>query len=205
MKIGSKIGTKGWVVVGILIAFMIILVFVMGKQASEKNTAWQNGQPKSGTTIQTRSPENRLTPEEKKRMELQQKRSGEKADETDEDENKSPSATPNWLMTLKTLFSEYGLQVLALIVSAVGVILAMSGFSLSGKKKQKFLKKYFHEIDDAYGAFKMKGKRCEAELYRLQDLIEHELKEGKIDENTFQLLEKRIEKYLKEVKEQESV
>lgn len=199
MKNGSKISTKGLVIIGILVVSMVIIVFVVGRQSGEQNTIPQNAQNKSGSlssnsTIQTGLPENKLTAEEKKKQEAQRKKPDTAVD--------LRNTTPNWLMTLGGLFGDYGMQFIALLVSMIGVILAISGFSLSNKKKQKFLKKYFHEIDDVYSAFKMKGERCEAELYRLQDLIEHELKEGRIDENTFQLLEKRIEKYLKEIKEQ---
>lgn len=101
---------------------------------------------------------------------------------------------------LQNVFSEYWVQFLALIVSVIGVALAVSGFSLVNKNKQKNLKKFLHEIDDAYTSYKWKTKRCEAELYRLLDLIEDELKEGKIDESTYGLLEKRINKYLDEIK-----
>lgn len=107
---------------------------------------------------------------------------------------------PGFGARVQGMFSEYWVQFLALVVSLIGVVLAVSGFSLATKKKQKYLKKYLHEIDDVYSSYKWKTKRCEAELYRLQDQIEDQLKEGAIDENTYHLLEKRIEKYLDEIK-----
>ena len=101
---------------------------------------------------------------------------------------------------IQGMFSEYWVQLLALVVSVIGVVLAVSGFSIANKSKQKNLKKFLHEIDDAYTSYKWKTKRCEAELYRLLDQVEEQLKEGKIDESTFSLLEKRIHKYLDEIK-----
>ncbi|MCC7432459.1 hypothetical protein IT412_02945 [Candidatus Peregrinibacteria bacterium] len=101
---------------------------------------------------------------------------------------------------LQNIFSEYWVQFMALVVSLIGVFLAVSGFSFASKNKQKYLKKFLHEIDDAYSSYKWKSKRCEAELYRLKDQVEEQLKAGKIDENTYQLLEKRIDKYLDEIK-----
>lgn len=101
---------------------------------------------------------------------------------------------------IQGMFSEYWVQLLALVVSVIGVVLAVSGFSMANKSKQKNLKKFLHEIDDAYTSYKWKTKRCEAELYRLLDQVEEQLKEGKIDESTFSLLEKRIHKYLDEIK-----
>lgn len=101
---------------------------------------------------------------------------------------------------LQNIFSEYWVQFMALVVSVIGVFLAISGYSFANKSKQKYLKKFLHEIDDAYTSYKWKSKRCEAELYRLKDQVEDQLKAGKIDENTYQLLEKRIDKYLDEIK-----
>lgn len=101
---------------------------------------------------------------------------------------------------IQGMFSEYWVQLLALVVSVIGVVLAVSGFSMANKNKQRSLKKFLHEIDDAYTSYKWKTKRCEAELYRLLDQVEEQLKEGKIDESTFSLLEKRIHKYLDEIK-----
>lgn len=109
-------------------------------------------------------------------------------------------AKPGFGSKVQGMFSEYWVQLLALVVSVIGVVLAVSGFSIANKSKQKNLKKFLHEIDDAYTSYKWKTKRCEAELYRLLDQVEEQLKEGKIDESTFSLLEKRIHKYLDEIK-----
>jgi len=146
-----------------------------------------------------------LTKEQlKKQQEALQRQTDEakkQAEADKEEQPKTDAQTAAKTSTGQNIFSEYWLQFFGAFASVIAVVIAISGFSLSGKKKQKMLKKLMHEIDDAYGSFKQKSKRCEAELYRLQDLIEENLKEGHIDENTFQLLEKRIEKYLKEVKE----
>jgi len=79
--------------------------------------------------------------------------------------------------------------------------LAVTGFTIAGAKKKKSVSKFINDIDDTFASFKWKSKRCEAELYRLQDLIEDKLKAGKIDESSYHLLMNRIEKYLKEIKE----
>lgn len=114
-------------------------------------------------------------------------------------EDAKKTDTP-WTVLVQNLFTEYWLQFLALVVSVIGVMLAVSGFSLANKKKHKYLKKFLHEIDNAYSSYKMKSKRCEAEMIRLQDQIEDKLKEGSLDEGTYHLLEKRIDKYLEEIK-----
>lgn len=85
--------------------------------------------------------------------------------------------------------------------ASAGVAALLAGWYYSRRKK-KSISKFMTEIDDTYSSFKMKSRRCEAELYRLKDMISDELKKGKIEENTYMLLEKRIEDYLKEVREQ---
>lgn len=103
--------------------------------------------------------------------------------------------------TAEGWLSEYWVQFWALVAGLLSVFLAVSGFSLAGRKKKKSLSHLMNEIDETFDSFKSKSKRCEAELYRLQDVIEDKLKSGKIDESTFQLLEGRIHKYMKEVQE----
>lgn len=104
----------------------------------------------------------------------------------------------------KSFISEYWMQVLGFIISILGIILAVTGFNLAASAKKKSMSKFMNEIDDAFSSFKWKSKRCEAELYRLHDLIEEELKKGKIDESTYGLLTNRIDKYLKEIQEVEN-
>lgn len=101
----------------------------------------------------------------------------------------------------QSFISEYWVQFLALVVSLVGVFFAVTGFTFAGQKKKKSVASFINQIDDTFASFKSKSKRCEAELYRIEDLIEDQLKNGKIDESSYELLTKRIQKYLKEVQE----
>lgn len=101
----------------------------------------------------------------------------------------------------QNFISEYWVQFLALLVSLVGVFFAVTGFTFAGQKKKKSVANFINQIDDTFASFKWKSKRCEAELYRIEDLIEDQLKNGKIDESSYELLTKRIQKYLKEVQE----
>lgn len=101
----------------------------------------------------------------------------------------------------QNFISEYWVQFLALVVSLIGVFFAVTGFTFAGQKKKKSVANFINQIDDTFASFKSKSKRCEAELYRIEDLIEDKLKTGKIDESSYELLTKRIQKYLKEVQE----
>lgn len=98
---------------------------------------------------------------------------------------------------LSSLFSWEALGVIIPIAMAVG------GWYFFKQRKGK-LKDYFEKIDDTYGKFKTEGNRCEVELHTLKQTIEHELKEGKVEEGTYQLLAARIERYLKEVRKKNS-
>jgi len=85
--------------------------------------------------------------------------------------------------------------------ATAGVAALLAGWYYT-RKKRKSISRFMTEIDDTYSSFKMKSRRCEAELYRLKDMVSDELKKGKIDENIYMVLEKRIEDYLKEIREQ---
>lgn len=88
------------------------------------------------------------------------------------------------------------------IVAIITVIIAISGFTFAAKRKQKSISKYINQIDDTYSEYKMKAKRCEAELYRLKDIVDDQLKTGKIDEGAYSLLMGRIEGYMIDIQKQ---
>ncbi len=88
---------------------------------------------------------------------------------------------------------------------AIGVILLVVGGAtgwIFSRRKRGRVKKLIDETDRIYSSFKMKSRRCEAELYRLKDMVLDEFKNGKIDEHSYAIIDKRIEDYLKEVREQ---
>ena len=67
------------------------------------------------------------------------------------------------------------------------------------RSKRKRLKKFLDEIDSVYTHYKMNARYCEAQLHGLKRIIEGELKDGKIEENTYEILEKRLDSYIKEI------
>ncbi len=91
---------------------------------------------------------------------------------------------------------------LVIILTIITVIIAATGFTFASKRKQKSISKYMNQIDDTYSEYKMKAKRCEAELYRLKDIVDNELKSGKIDEGAYKLLMNRIEGYMVDIQKQ---
>jgi hypothetical protein len=91
---------------------------------------------------------------------------------------------------------------LGVIATVLALIVAVSGFTFAARKKKRSISKYMNEIDNTYSEYKMKAKRCEAELYRLRDIIDEELKQGRLDESAYKLLLQRIENYMVEIQKQ---
>lgn len=58
------------------------------------------------------------------------------------------------------------------------------------------------EVDNIYSRFKMNARRCEAELHRLKGEALDEFKGDTIDEDNYNILNKRIEDYMREVREE---
>lgn len=87
---------------------------------------------------------------------------------------------------------------MGVILLVVGVV---GGWVIT-QRKNRLVKKLLNDIDNVYSTFKMKSRRCEAELYRLKDVALDEFKAGRINETTFQILDGRIDNYLKEIREQ---
>lgn len=75
----------------------------------------------------------------------------------------------------------------------------MLGRAISSQKR--YLKRLLNESDTVYTRFKMNARRCEAELYRLKDVIATDLKEGRLEEQSYAILEKRLDSYMKEIQE----
>ena len=90
----------------------------------------------------------------------------------------------------------------AVFLTLLAVVLAASGFTFATRRKRQSISKHMNQIDDTYSEYKMKAKRCEAELYRLKDIIDEELKGGKLEDTSYQLLMNRIEGYMVDVQKQ---
>jgi len=84
----------------------------------------------------------------------------------------------------------------------VGVAVWLIRTRSTRRRRKILLKKLMDQIDGVYSSFKMNARRCEAELHRLREEVLDEFKQGMINEESYNTLDKRIEDYLKEVKEQ---
>jgi hypothetical protein len=80
----------------------------------------------------------------------------------------------------------------ALVVSVI--IVGMAWFS--SRRKRDHVKELIDQIDDAFFHFKRNSRRCEAELYRLKDIVLEEYKNGTINEANYTILDERIDEYI---------
>jgi hypothetical protein len=88
------------------------------------------------------------------------------------------------------------ITILTILASLVAFLL---GF-LSIRRKRSKLRKYMEKIDNSYNEHQEDPEECQQELTGLRDEIKHEVKAGKIEENHFLILDKKIDDYLGEIK-----
>ncbi|UCE37748.1 MAG: Ig-like domain-containing protein [Thermoplasmata archaeon] len=75
------------------------------------------------------------------------------------------------------------------------IIVFLIGF-LSIRKKRSKLRRYMERIEDTFNEYKEDPKTCEEELILLRDDIKKDVHRGKIEENHFLILDKKIDDYI---------
>jgi len=104
----------------------------------------------------------------------------------------------------ETLLRPENLQIL---LGLVGIVLtvALGGTAwMRARKRRSIIKTFLNEIDDVYSKHKANPRECEEELYRLRSTILEGLTDGKITEENYNILDSRIDKYMKELQKQKS-
>lgn len=81
------------------------------------------------------------------------------------------------------------------IIAIISVIIALVGWFLT-RKKSSNTSKYLDEINQTYLGYKGNSDKCEMKLIEVKAKIERELAAGKITEQSFDILDRRIESYL---------
>ena len=97
-------------------------------------------------------------------------------------------------------------DVLQAALALVGTFLTvglLGGAWLRSRKHRSTLKNILAEIDDVYLKFKTQRQTCEEELLKLRNALLERFTEGKISEGNYEIIEKRIDKYVKELSEAE--
>ena len=67
------------------------------------------------------------------------------------------------------------------------------------RRKRGIIRTFLKEIDEVFSRFKKDPKKCEEELSKLRNTILEGLTDGKISEESYNLIDKRIDKYKKEL------
>ena len=85
----------------------------------------------------------------------------------------------------------------------IGVILVII-FGIGGwiltKKRRSLISKYIKNINNVYNSCKNNSAKCEAELNNLKEQIEKDFAAGKITEQSYDILNKKIEDYVKNLR-----
>ena len=63
-------------------------------------------------------------------------------------------------------------------------------------------KEFLGEIDETYTRFKMNARQCEGELLRIKEQIMQEFRAELIDPEAYSILDKRLDDYLSEIREE---
>jgi len=100
----------------------------------------------------------------------------------------------------------WSLEMIALLVSIGGGAAGLLGWVLNArrtrKRKRVMFKEFLGEIDDTYTRFKMNARQCEGELLRIKEQIMQEFKAELIDPEAYSTLDKRLDDYLSEIREE---
>ncbi len=93
-------------------------------------------------------------------------------------------------------------EMLQVILGLVGIVLtvALGGTAwIRTRRRKGVLKTLLDEIDEAYSRFKTNPRKCEEELSRLRNTVLEGLADGKIPEESYNIMDKRIDKYMEEL------
>jgi hypothetical protein len=112
----------------------------------------------------------------------------------------------NWsFITEKTQVEEEGFDwntwepIITAATILISVFVFLFGF-LSIKKKRGRLRQYLEKIDDLFNQYNKNYQRCQQELITLRETIRKEVKDGKLEESHYLILDKKLDDYLLDMK-----
>lgn len=86
-------------------------------------------------------------------------------------------------------------EMIGVIIAVLAIAISLIGWLLT-RKKSSTTSKYIDEINNTYSEYKGNSDKCEMKLVEMKAKIEEELAAGKITEQSFDILDRRIEGYL---------
>jgi hypothetical protein len=91
------------------------------------------------------------------------------------------------------------------IITGIMILASLIAFLIglvSLRRKRSKLRQYMEKIDETFNEYKREYQTCEKELITLREDIKGEVKRGKLEENHFLILDKKIDDYLIDMKVQ---
>jgi hypothetical protein len=95
-------------------------------------------------------------------------------------------------------------SVFAVLVTVLGGTIGVARWARNSRIRSTVGKRTFQEylerMDDVYTQYEMNSRQCEAELYKLRSKVLDDFKQGVVDERKFNVLDKRIDEYVLEIR-----
>jgi len=97
----------------------------------------------------------------------------------------------------------FDLEWLNFVIALVGLMgpIVLVGFAwVRNRRKKAAVKALLNRIDEVYSMFKTKPRKCKEELHKLRNTISEDLTKGKITQENYDIMDKKIEKYVEELR-----
>jgi KaiC/GvpD/RAD55 family RecA-like ATPase len=101
---------------------------------------------------------------------------------------------------LENLLNTADLKVILAIIGLTVTFSSLGTAWLRTRRRKGVMKAWLDKTDETYSNLKTDPQECEDELCRLRNRISEELADGKITEESHKIIDKRIDKYIEEVK-----
>jgi len=112
-------------------------------------------------------------------------------------------ATAHYVRELSWWEILLSLESLNLIIALLGLVITVALLGVAWirtRKTRAATRALLDRIDQVYARFKMTPPKCEEELYRLKSTISKDLADGKITQECYDLMDKKIEEHLEELR-----
>jgi hypothetical protein len=94
----------------------------------------------------------------------------------------------------------FSLESLSFILGIVLPVALLGVAWIRSRRRRAVTKVLLNKIDDIYSKFKLTPPKCEEELHRLRNAISKDLADGKITQECYDLVDKKIEEHLEELR-----
>jgi hypothetical protein len=119
--------------------------------------------------------------------------------------NEPHEAIAHYVLPRSWLESLLATADLKVILAIIGLTITFSSIGTAWvrtRRRKGFTKAWLNETDEIYSKFKTDPQKCEDELCRLRNTLLEELTNGKITEQSHNIIDKKIDKYLEELQRQ---